>query len=286
MSGGREVPRRDGRGLPDGPATAKLAGMSTSDQATTSEPSAAQRAAFRRDGFVVLRGFFDAAQTAGIAAWCDEIAAWPETVDGHMVYYEDSLNRPGTRVIQRIEDLTPFHAGFRELMTHGRLAAAAGALLGGPAVLFKDKINFKLPGGDGFKAHQDQQAGWSAYAPYFVTALVAIDEATAENGCLELAAGWHERGLLGKEWAPLDGGETAEMDFVPCRTAPGDAVFFDSFAPHRSGPNLSGRPRRALYVTYNASAAGDHRRRYFAEKRRSFPPDVARKPGETYVFRV
>ncbi len=31
-------------------------------------------------------------------------------------------------------------------------------------MLFKDKINFTLPGGDGFKPHQDQQTGWSASA--------------------------------------------------------------------------------------------------------------------------
>ena len=96
----------------------------------------------------------------------------------------------------------------------------------------------------------------------------------------------HDRGLVGSEWTPLGSGETAGMVFAPIPTAPGDAVFFDSFAPHRSGPNLTRRPRRALYITYNAAAAGDQRARYFAEKRRSFPPDVARQPGETYVFRV
>ena len=41
-----------------------------------------------------------------------------------------------------------------------------------------------------------------------------------------------------------------------------------------------------LYVTYNPAAEGDHRERYFAEKRVSFPPDIERKPGEEYVFKV
>jgi len=272
--------------LPGTPGRVRLADMQTEARQTTPLLSAADRAAFRRDGFVHLRSFFDVEETARIAAWTDEVAAWPETVDGHMVYYEDSLTEPGRRVVQRIEDLTPFHAGFRGLTTRGRLTAAVGKLFGEPAVLFKDKINLKLPGGDGFKAHQDQQAGWSVYADYFITALVAIDAATMENGCLEMAAGWHRRGLVGKEWQPLGSGETARMVFAPCPTAPGDAVFFDSFAPHRSGPNRTGRRRRALYITYNAVSAGDHCRRYFAEKRRSFPPDIAREPGETYVFRV
>jgi HSP20 family molecular chaperone IbpA len=44
--------------------------------------------------------------------------------------------------------------------------------------------------------------------------------------------------------------------------------------------------RRILYLTYNAAAEGDHRARYFAEKRESFPPDVERRPGIEYKFRV
>jgi 2-aminoethylphosphonate dioxygenase len=159
-------------------------------------------------------------------------------------------------------------------------------LLGEPAVLFKDKINLKLPGGDGFEPHQDQQAGWSAYAPLFVTALVSIDESTEANGCLELAAGHHARGLIGREWAPLAGPDLAGVEFRPCPTKPGDALFFDSYVPHRSGPNLSEEPRRVLYVTYNRLADGDHRARYYADKRRAYPPDVEREPGTRYVYRV
>jgi hypothetical protein len=242
--------------------------------------------AFRRDGFVFVPGFFDAREITAITAWTDEVAAWPEEPGRHMVYYEDSLTTPGARVVQRIEDLTPYHEGFRKLYADGRLTGAVGDLLVEPAVLFKDKINFKMPGGDGFKVHQDAQAGWNVYASYYITALVGIDAARAENGCLELAAGWHDRGLIGDEWRPLSEAEIAEMNFVAYPTAPGDAVFFDSYAPHRSGPNLTDFARRVLYVTYNRASEGDHRARYFADKRKSFPPDIERTPGEAYVFRV
>jgi 2-aminoethylphosphonate dioxygenase len=160
------------------------------------------------------------------------------------------------------------------------------ALFGEPAVLFKDKINFKMAGGDGFKPHQDQQAGWSTYAKLFVTALVAVDPATAQNGCLELAPGHHRRGLIGREWTPLTDAEMADMRFVACPAAPGDAVFFDSYVPHRSGPNLTGEPRRVLYVTYNRQSEGDHRARYYGDKRKSYPPDCEREPGTQYVYRV
>jgi ectoine hydroxylase-related dioxygenase (phytanoyl-CoA dioxygenase family) len=159
-------------------------------------------------------------------------------------------------------------------------------LFGEAALLFKDKINFKMPGGSGFTPHQDAQAGWDDYAHYYVTALVSIDEATIENGCLELAAGWHDKGLIGELWKPLSDDDMRGMTFEPLPTRPGDVVFFDSYAPHRSGPNLTAAPRRVLYVTYNRASAGDHRARYYADKRKSFPPDCEREPGRTYVFKV
>jgi ectoine hydroxylase-related dioxygenase (phytanoyl-CoA dioxygenase family) len=69
-------------------------------------------------------------------------------------------------------------------------------------------------------------------------------------------------------------------------TEPGDVLFFDSYAPHASKANMTDHPRRILYLTYNATVEGDHRARYFAEKRESFPPDVERRAGIEYKFRV
>lgn len=246
----------------------------------------AQRARFKRDGFLLVPGFFGLKEMAEIIRWTDEVTAWPEAPGRHMVYYEDSLIESGRRVVQRVEDLTPYHSGFHRLYSQGRLWQAVSELLGESAILFKDKINYKRPGGDGFKAHQDSQAGWDDYADFFVTALVSIDAATERNGCLEMAAGWHDRGLVGELWRPLDEIQTAGMHFVACPTEPGDAIFFDCYAPHRSAPNLTEEQRRVLYVTYNRASAGDQRARYFADKRKSFPPDIEREPGKSYVFRV
>jgi 2-aminoethylphosphonate dioxygenase len=246
-------------------------------------PTLEQLAEFDRAGFLVIRGFFEAAELSNLRRWTEEIAAAPELPGRHMVYYEDSLIEPGRRIVQRIENMCPFHPGFDSLLRHGRLIAWAGALLGGEAVLFKDKINLKLPGGGGFELHQDQQAGWSAYAPLFLTAMVSIDASQPESGCLEIAAGRHKEGLLGEEWRPLDAHGLA-LAAVP--TNPGDVIFFDSFVPHESAPNRTAAPRRILYVTYSRADAGDHRTRYFADKRRDFPPDIERQPGRIYTFRV
>lgn len=248
--------------------------------------SDAELAAYRRDGFVVVRGLFDAAEMRDITAWTDEVQNWPETPGAHMMYFEESLKGTGERVLNRLENFCPYHPAFDALMNAGELSRRVGGLFGEPAVLFKEKINFKMPGGGGFTPHQDIQAGWDAYGSLYVTALVSIDAATVENGCLEMAAGHHARGRIGENWRPLDDDEMVGMDFVPCPTEPGDAVFFDCFAPHRSPPNMTDTPRRVLYVTYNRLSEGDRRALYYADKRASYPPDCERESGQTYRFRV
>jgi ectoine hydroxylase-related dioxygenase (phytanoyl-CoA dioxygenase family) len=237
----------------------------------------------RRDGYLVVRNFVNVNQLAELLRWTTQLQESPEVSGRHWVYHEDSVTTPGRRVIQRIENFCPYHEGFDQFIRGGALARWTGALMGGPVVLFKDKINFKMPGGAGFKAHQDQQAGWSVYAPLFVTAMVTLDAATLENGCLEVSAGRHREGLIGEQWKPL---EEQGLSLQPVPTAPGDVIFFDSFVPHASKANVTDSPRRILYITYNLASEGDHRTRYFADKHASFPPDIDRDREKTYVFRV
>ncbi len=247
------------------------------------DPSADERAAMARDGYLVVPGFFGADETADLLRWTEELETAPEQPGRHWVYHEDSLTEPGRRVIQRIENFCPFHPGFDRVIREGSLLRWVAGLMDGPVTLFKEKINFKMPGAPGFKAHQDQQAGWTRYAPLFVTALVTIDPATLENGCLEMVPGRHREGLIGEEWNPLD--ETG-LKLQPVPTEPGDVVFFDSFAPHASKPNLTAKPRRILYLTYNLLGDGEHRARYYADKHAAFPPDIERDGRTDYVFRV
>src|SRR5258708_4942842 len=102
----------------------------------------AQLKSFRRNGWVAARGFFDAAETALIEQWTREVLARPETPGEHMVYYEDSLQQPGRRIVQRIEYFCGYHDRFDRLV-NGELKAAVARLLDEDAVLFKEKINFK-----------------------------------------------------------------------------------------------------------------------------------------------
>ena len=248
--------------------------------------SRAEIDAFRRDGFVMVKGLFDPAAMGQVTAWTDEVEAYPEAPGKYMKYFEESQARQNQRLLNRLENFVPFHGSLDALTQSPAVLGRVGELFGEPAVLFKDKINFKLPGGGGFEPHQDAQAGWDDYAKLFITVLVSIDRATLDNGCLEVAAGHHNRGLIGQLWRPLQGDELKGMDFKPYPTEPGDAIFFDSFAPHQSAPNLSDTRRRVLYLTYNRLSEGDHRAQYYADKRKNYPPDCEREPGKVYAYKV
>ncbi len=245
--------------------------------------SNAQIETFKATGFLIIRNLYGLQQMQAMTAWTETVANYPEIPGKYMMYFEQSKLDPDKRILSRVENIEPFHQGFSALFLGGEIQRIASQLFDDEAVLFKDKINFKMSGGGGFRAHQDVQAGWNRYAKLHITALVSIDAATIDNGCLEIASACHNKGLIGEAWKPL--AEDA-LDYTSLTTDSGDAVFFDSFTPHRSKPNLTNKKRRALYVTYNAAVEGDHRRQYYADKRLGYPPDIEREANKEYVFRV
>jgi len=237
---------------------------------------------FREQGYLVVPGLFTPEEMVPITEWVNEVENWPETPGKWMMYFEETEN---ARLLNRIENVLPHHENFMALATGDKMQGACGQLFGEPAVLFKDKINFKKAGGGGFESHQDVQAGWGTYADLHITCLITVDKTTVENGCLEMVGGFHNRGLLGDEWVPLDD-NAVEMEYVKVEAEPGDAVFFDSYAPHRSGPNNTDQSRRVLYYTYNAASQGEHFEQYYIDKRKSYPPDCEREDGKEYRYRV
>ena len=241
---------------------------------------------FERDGFIVIPAMYDQSEIKLLSEAIDELAARPHEFGKQMTYYEDSLLEKGGKILSRIEKFSEFHGGLRDFIYDDRMMGRAGELLGSRAVLFKEKVNFKLPGGGGFKPHQDIQPGWEDYAPYFISVLVTIDASTIQNGCLELAAGHHKRGRVGRRWEPLEGKELEGIAFEKYPMAPGDVAYFDCFVPHQSAPNLTSQKRRNLYLTFNRASDGDHREKYFTDKRKSYPPDDEREAGKQYVFKV
>jgi hypothetical protein len=242
------------------------------------EPSAH----FRRHGWVHLPGFLNPSETASLVAWTDEITGWPETPGAWMRYYEKAPD--GGRMLARIENFVPYHEELATLLTTGRVRELMAECCDEPVVLFKDKINFKYPGGAGFTPHQDYPAYVNFGVEHHVTLMAPADPFTLENGCLVMALDAHERRIL-----PQNPDGTVRADVVeglattPLLAVPGDVIVFDAWVPHWSGRNESSAPRRSYYMTFNPAAAGDHRAAYYARKRECFPPEYERRPGVDYA---
>ena len=226
--------------------------------------SGEQQAFFAEHGYLVVRGALPAAHLARVSAAVERVAR-EALVDGPGLHHFEQTPQ-GAR-LARSEELIEHCPVLRELICTGSLPARVAALLGEEAVLYKEKINHKSPGGAGFAPHQDAPA-WR-FVEHHISAMVALDPATPASGGLEVATG-HTRGLLPHTSGRLQAEVVARLDWKPVELSPGDVLFFDSHTPHRSGPNTTAHPRRALYITWNARSKGDFRARYYADKRAEF----------------
>jgi hypothetical protein len=250
---------------------------------TTGGLAAAARDHWTRHGWTRLPGFLPASTVEDLARWTAEIAAWPEEPGKWMRYYERGAGESG-KMLARIENFVPYHAGLAALFASPRLLDLLADCCGEPVVLFKDKINFKLPGGAGFADHQDAPAYVNFGIEHHLTVMVPVDPFTRENGCLEMALDASARVFLPhKADGTLEPGVMAGLAVEPVLADPGDVIVFDAWVPHRSGPNRSPRPRRSYYLTYNPASAGDHRADYYRQKRACFPPEYERQPGVDYA---
>jgi hypothetical protein len=213
---------------------------------------------FTEDGWLLTRSYDD---VDAVRSWVDEVAAWPD--DGPWLHHRE-LTTAGPQLC-RTEGFVPFHEGLRALLTAGPMLDTASALLGEPAVLYKEKINYKLPGGAGYAPHQDAPA--YRFVETHVSCMVAVDDAQVGNGCLEVASGRHQSLLPTDDVGCIHPDVVAELDWEVVEVQAGQTLWFHSRTPHRSGPNLGTTPRRALYPTYNARAEGDLRAAYYEQKR-------------------
>ncbi len=242
--------------------------------------SIAQKASWNDNGYLHLPQFFGDGQQ--LREWTEVMSAWPESAGQWMKYFETPQGA-SEKLLCRMECIIDFHEGWRGVIFNEQLLSILSELFGEPAILFKEKLNFKLPGGQGFTAHQDAPAFASFGQDFHITAMVSIDETTRENGCLEMVAGKHKEGLLEMTEAKVLSQNVIDaLTWVPLETKAGDLVLFDSYIPHRSPPNQSNAPRRAAYITYNGQSQGDYRAAYYAHKREVFPPDIERVPGKDY----
>ena len=135
--------------------------------------------------------------------------------------------------------------------------------------------------------HQDSQAGWDDYGSEFLSVLIAVENSTTENACVEFdTSGAYKDSLAGPLWQPLEADALPDLNLQPIETNSGDIIIFNSYVPHGSESNSSNQRRCNIYLTYNKLSEGDHRIDYFKDKRKSFPPNNERDPNKDYSFKV
>ena len=101
-----------------------------------------------------------------------------------------------------------------------------------------------------------------------------LDAHAGDPGHSQLA---HTRGLIETDDLGCIAPAVAQgLPWIEVPMRAGDALFFGSYAPHRSASNRTASPRRNLYLTYNAAADGAHRETYYRDKRRA----LASRGGE------
>jgi hypothetical protein len=226
-------------------------------------PAPVERAVIRGDG---LRA---------VQEWASEVEAWPV---GSHVWGHYAERTPGGDALCRTENVSACHQGFLDLV-RGALAEIASGVMGEEVADFKDKLNYKRPGGAGFSPHQDLLA--YPGVERVVSLLVAIDECTTSSGCLWLAEGVRrllptdDRGVVRAEVA-------AGLSWQPAELSPGDAVVIDGLAPHRSEANRSAAPRRVFVASYAPARAGYGRDRYYAARR----AEMQRPAGDADRVRI
>ena len=221
---------------------------------------AAVEADWNETGVVVLRGVLPEELLAELDAEVRDLAAMDEGPSGPLQHLEGTDSGD---VLARSELFADLSEGLGRFVRDD-VGSLVEAVCGEPVVLFKEKVNYKHPGGGGFAPHQDARA--YRFARGHVSVMVPLDPATRRSGCLWFAQDAQRRLLDADEGGRITDEVASSLDWEPVEVHPGDVVVFDSLAPHRSDTNRADHPRRAMYLTYNSAAEGDFRSRYYADK--------------------
>lgn len=249
-----------------------------------------QMNAFKEKGFIVIKGFYGPDEMARLSAWLDELRD-KEVTEGEEAKYYETSPVSGESILVRIENVIgEANREALDLLISDKTKEALSQLLGEAPMLFKEKVNYKLPGCRADKLHQDQAAGWNAYCDFFVTMCIAVDENRLDNAALTfMSSGNYERRLMTEEWQPLtedDPPYQPEDEYVLLEADPGDVIFFDAYVPHGSPPNRSTRSRRNIFLTFNRESDGDMRAQYYRDKWASYAPNQVDEARTDETFRV
>jgi len=240
-------------------------------------------AAYRRDGYVVVRNLIGAKLVdacidglSGLASGriprkTTEIAFEPG-VDPSRLRPEDREDHI-RKFAWYVEDSPPLYAAAMS----GRLHDLLDRVHGTGRVLFQDMALIKPPKIGGAKRwHQDASYFRVSDPEMIVGVWIALDEATKENGCMEVIPGSHLAGPaihvpeLDVNECTIRPDQLRLQDRVAIELKPGDALVFHALLHHYTAPNRSQHRRRAVQFHYHKigmqwTSLEDHRRAFHDE---------------------
>jgi phytanoyl-CoA hydroxylase len=214
-------------------------------------------AAYRRDGYLKLAGFLDAAELAALRATIEgAVAARTERIPGAGddgstgdAFYDNVFKQ---RVnLWRTDDAT------RRFILDERIGAIAAQLEDQPAMrLYHDQALFKGPWANATSWHLDNPY-WAFSSRHATTIWIALDDVTLQNGALLFMPGTHRDAR--QDNVPIGPNVGALFDVYPqwagldatcIELQAGDATFHNGLVAHAAGPNMTPRPRRAYAAIF------------------------------------
>ena len=217
---------------------------------------------YRRDGVTLLPSLLDASTLGRLHETIDSIVAGAVESGDTSILELEPEEVDGKAVARRIYDPCERHQVFRELCGDTRILDAVECLIGPDISLHHSKLNMKPSRvGSAVEWHQDL-----AYFPHtnddLVTALVYLDDASIENGCLQVIPALHHAYLDHHDetgrFSGLITDEAFTSQATPARPLPapaGSVILMHCLLPHSSLPTRSRDGRRTLIFEYRACDA-------------------------------
>ena len=161
-------------------------------------------------------------------------------------------------VLRKLDNPHHQRESVRGLARDPRLVSLVESVIGKGVSVYFSQIFFKPPEGGGPKPpHQDNFYFGPRDPQALITAWIAFDDATVENGCLFFGEGTHREPLM-PHVAPPDepfnlqvpAAGAAKIAMTPAPVPKGGVSFHHGGVLHQSGPNHSPRWRRACALHY------------------------------------
>ncbi len=221
--------------------------------------SESDRAFYRHLGHVTVPGVFSTEEMLGVV---DDIQAWGreflvELPPEQRAWYLDG-GVQARAVLRKLDNPHHHRAAVRQLASAPALVGLVESLIGPGVTVYFSQIFFKPPEGGGPKpAHQDNFYFGPNDSEGVVTAWIALDDATLENGCLYFGDGSHRGPVYPHEAPPgepfnlqLPAALLAGQPMSPAPVMRGGVSFHHGKVFHQSGPNHSPHWRRACALHY------------------------------------